>query len=108
MSPATYTTRHWTSSMGPERPLMRFLNASSMTITLLDSERIESYLKQLKEEDDGFSFRIAKAPDGSVIGYIWITPWMPASWEEDFEDVVFLDMIKRQLFMAVRGLRSYF
>jgi hypothetical protein len=32
-----------------------------------DSERIESYLKQLEEEDNGFDFRIAKAPDGSAI-----------------------------------------
>jgi hypothetical protein len=61
-----------------------------------DAEVIELYLTKLREKDPSFTFRIAKADDGSVNGYIWQTFQMRLDWE-DFGHTIFLDAMKRQL-----------
>jgi hypothetical protein len=61
-----------------------------------DAEVIELYLIKIQEKDPSFKFRIARADDGSVNGYIWQTAQMRADWE-DFGHTIFLDAMKRQL-----------
>jgi hypothetical protein len=61
-----------------------------------DSRRIEKLLEDLVKKDAGFAYRIARADNGSISGYIYMTSVMRARWER-YGDVLFLDAMKRQL-----------
>jgi hypothetical protein len=60
-----------------------------------DAQRMLSYLTKLHNIEPGFSFRISYGTDGRPCGYVWQTPAMRAAFEQ-FGDVLFLDMMKRQ------------
>jgi hypothetical protein len=61
-----------------------------------DAAVIEAYLQDLHDKDPSFTYRIARASDGSACGYVWQTSTMRADWE-DYGNVIFLDAMKRQL-----------
>jgi hypothetical protein len=61
-----------------------------------DAAVIEAYLQKVHDADPSFTFRIARASDGSVCGYVWQTATMRADWK-DSGRVIFLDIMKRQL-----------
>jgi hypothetical protein len=61
-----------------------------------DSSRIEKLFGDLALKDPGFAYRVARADNGSISGYIYMTSVMRARWER-YGDVLFLDAMKRQL-----------
>jgi hypothetical protein len=80
-------------------PVASELATEILKVALLcgnDAAVIEAYLQKLHDADPSFTFRIARASDGSACGYVWQTATMRADWE-DSGNAIFLDAMKRQL-----------
>jgi hypothetical protein len=61
-----------------------------------DAARIEWLLQELAKREPGFQFRVAYDNNNRPCGYVWMTPWQRAAFEQ-YGDVIFLDCMKRKL-----------
>lgn len=60
-----------------------------------DGARIHRLLHDLRDLDSNFQFEVAFDSRFQPCGYVWMTPWQRAAFEQ-YGDVVFLDCMKRK------------
>lgn len=60
-----------------------------------DAARIEFLLKTMVKKENGFQYKVATDKLGRRCGYVWMTPWQRAAFEQ-YGDVIFLDCMKRK------------